>query len=313
MDITRRDLLKLAAMAAAAGAAGGVAGKLGGSEALAETTKTPDIAAITGSDPAANAKAAIEALGGMKRFVKKGDKVVVKPNIGFGNPVSHCATTDPAVVRAVAELALQAGAKRVMVIDNPCHKPEIALEISGIKKAVAGLSDCFAYTVRRSSLFRETAIPKGVALKKQNVAKDLLDADCIIAAPLAKSHGSAKVTFCMKGWMGMVEDRGYWHSSVDLNQAIADIATIIKPKLIVLDATRALITGGPGGPGDVVKLNTVAAGTDQVAMDAFGLTLAKFGGGEGYKLEDVPYIKMAADLGVGNYDLTKLTILRQTL
>ena len=117
---------------------------------------------------------------------------------------------------------------------------------------------------------------------------------------------------CCKNWMGVVESRKYWHWAVDLNRAIAEMATFMKPKLTVLDATRALVTGGPGGPGDVARLDTIVAGTDPVAVDAYGLLLAPFGG-EGYKIEDVPYIKMAAELNVGSFELDKKIILKKTI
>ena len=304
MKITRRDALKLLA-------GSGVAAGVGGIHSLtAMAAARPHIAAITGPNPAVNAQQAIAALGGMGRFVSKGDVVVLKPNAGFGYDPKRGATTEPAVVRAVAKLCMNAGAKRVLVLDNPCHRADIALTVCGIKGAMKGLDDVFAYTVTGKKFFRKVAIPKGVGLKHQLVATDILEADKIINLPVAKSHGSAKVSFGMKNWMGVVYDRGFWHTDIDLNRAIADFASFMKPTLTVLDATRAMLTGGPGGPGTLAQLNTVVAGTDPVAMDAFGLTLGKYGG-SGYTVADVPYIGMAEALGVGSSKLDRLTILRK--
>jgi len=306
MNITRRDLLKLLA----AGGAVLSLPKLGRAlVALAQTT--PDLAVIKGDNPAKNVRAAIEVLGGIKRFVSKGDRVVIKPNMGLGNEPYKATTTEPKVMRALAEMVLGAGAKMVMVFDYPFHNPDIALEVCGIKKELEGLDDTFVYIIRNRNLFREVAIPNGKKLKKQHVAIDILEADTIINVPIAKSHGSAKVTFGMKNWMGVVENRGFWHI-IDLNQAIADFATFIKPKLTVIDATRALVTGGPGGPGEIASLKTIVAGVDPVAVDSYALTLAKWQGKD-YKPQDVPYIMKAAEMGVGSYEIDKLNILERAV
>lgn len=306
MNITRRELLKLLAQGSAA-----LALSRFGAPALAWAKSFPDLVVIAGDDPAKNTRAAIDELGGIHRFVSRGDKVVIKPNIGFGNPSYKATTTEPKVVRALAEMALGAGAKRVMVFDNPCHSPDIAIEVCGVKKELEGLDDTFVYLLRRDNLFREVTIPDGKVLKKQEVAIDLLEADVVINVPVAKSHGAAKVTFGMKNWMGVVKNRMYWHIT-NLNQAIADFATFVRPKLTLLDATRALVTGGPGGPGEIVNLKIIVAGIDPVALDAYALTLAKWGG-KGYKLTDVPYILKAASMGVGSYELEKLDILKRAI
>jgi len=302
MRIDRRDALKLMT-------AGGIALTLSPVDLLAAT---PDLAVINGIDPAANVKAAIKALGGMSRFVSKGDKVVIKPNMGFGTVPLRTATTEPKVVRAIAEGALDAGAKQVLVFDNPCHKPKIVLEKNGIKKELAGLDDTFVFLINDEKFFAEVPIPKGVALKKQMVARDILECDSLIAVPVAKSHAAAKVTFGLKGWMGVVRKRGYWHVWVDLHQAIADFATLMKPKLTILDATRALITKGPGGPGKVLNLKTIIAGVDPVAVDAYGVTIAPWGNKE-YKPEQIPHIVKAANLGVGTYNLAGMNIFKRSI
>ena len=319
MKITRRDALKIIGVGGAACLLpGSVFAQTSGGIAVpapavapGQAGARPDLAVFTGADPAANLRLAVEALGGMGRFVAKGDKVVIKPNLGFGNAPEAATTTDPRVIREAAILALAAGAKRVSVLDNPCHKPEIVLEICGVKEGLKGLDDVFVFTVKDEKFFGKVDLPKAVALKSALVARDILEADCIINLPAAKSHGSALVTFSMKNWMGVVQDRKYWHNSLDLNQAIADMSTFVKPKLIILDATRALVTGGPGGPGKIENLNTIVAGTNPVSVDAFALTLTKWGD-KGYKPEEIGYLVKAQAHGIGSYDLSKLNILRKT-
>lgn len=305
MKIDRREALRLLAAGTTA---------LGFSSILSPSVlaANPDLMVVTGADPQANVRAAIDGMGGMKRFVSKGDKVVIKPNMGFGNPPLRTTTTEPKVVRELAKLALNAGAKRVLIFDNPCHKPNIALDICGIKKEVLDLQDTFTYIIRDKKMFRKVNIPKGLALKDQEVAIDILEADTIINVPVAKSHSGAKVSFGMKGWMGVVRDRTYWHLWANLHQAIADISTLIRPKLTILDATRALLTRGPGGPGEVANLKTIVAGVDPVAVDAYGVTMAPWGK-TGLRIDQVPYIIKAAQLGVGTHDLKKLKIFKKTI
>lgn len=306
MILKRREALRLI------GAGTFVLGVSGISPTLV-LAATPDLSVITGDDPKANVRAAVNALGGMKRFVSKGDKVVLKPNMGFGNVPLRTSTTEPKVVRALAEMALEAGAKQVLVFDNPCHKANIVLEVCGVKNELAGLQDTFTYIIQADKFFKEVQIPKGVVLKKTDLAVDILEADTIINIPVAKSHGGAKVSFGMKNWMGVVQNRKPWHVWMNLHQAIADISTFVKPKLTVLDATRCLVTGGPGGPGEVANTKTIVAGIDPVAVDAYGLNLAPFGGNGGYKVQDIPFILKAEALGVGISNLDKLNIYKKKI
>ena len=273
---------------------------------------TPDLSVVKGPSPAACVREAVQSLGGMGRFVSKGDVVVIKPNMGFGNPRSNNATTDPDVVRALAELALQAGAKRILVFDNPCHNPKIVLEVSGIKDRLTDLHDTFVFIIKEERFFRQVTLPKAQVLKTSEVSIDILEADVIINVPVAKAHSSALVTFGMKNWMGVVKNRKPFHAWLDMHQAIADIASYIKPKLTVLDATRALVTNGPGGPGKILNLQTIVAGTDPVAIDAYATTLAPWDD-KGYRPDQIPYIVKAAKMGLGQISLDKLNIVTRTL
>lgn len=304
MNPSRRDSLKLLVATSAS------ASLLGGGPLFAAEV-APDLVKVTGANPAANTRKAIELLGGMARFVSKGDKVVIKPNMGFGNAPEKATTTEPQVVRAVAEMVLNAGARRVMVIDNPCHKAGIVLEVCGVKQACADLDDTFVLTITDQDFFREVSIPDGAVLSTQQVAVDILEADVLINLPVAKSHSAARVTFGLKNWMGAVFARQPWHTFYDLNKAIADLATFLRPQLTILDATRALLTGGPGGPGQIVQLDTVLAGVDPVAVDTLALTLGAFGG-RGYEPKDIRCLVLAEERGVGTTAIDSLKLVTAT-
>ncbi len=305
MKPSRRDSLKYLAAASAS------ASLIGGGPLLAAEV-APDLVKVTGVDPAANVRKAVELMGGISRFVSKGDKVVIKPNMGFGNAPEKATTTEPRVVRQMAELALSAGAKRVMVIDYPCWRADIVLEVCGVKQACADLDDTFVLTITDRDFYREVSIPDGAVLSSQEVAVDVLEADVLFNLPCAKSHSSARVTFGMKNWMGAVYARKPWHTFFDLHKAIADLASFIKPDLTLLDATRALLTGGPGGPGKIAQLDTVIAGIDPVAVDTLALGLGAFGGGSGYGVDDVRYIRLAEARGVGTTAIDTLKLVTAT-
>ncbi|NLH48421.1 MAG: DUF362 domain-containing protein [Myxococcales bacterium] len=285
MKITRREMLQ--GMIAAAAAA----------QVPLVAQAAPPVIGFKG-EPSAVVRQLIEKLGGMSKFVSKGDKVVIKPNMGFASVPSHGATTDPIVVRTLAELALAAGAKSIQVLDNPVH-PIIACEArTTFRKELGTLHDVTVQWVNDDKFFAPVAIPRGRQLKKAAVLRPVLDCDCLINVPTAKSHGGALVSFSMKNWMGVVKNRREWHGDFDLHQAIADFSTFIKPKLIILDATRVLASGGPGGPGEVKVLQTVYGGFDPVAIDSVAVTLSDWNGKK-LKPLDVPHIRFAVEMGVG--------------
>ncbi|MGB9594665.1 MAG: DUF362 domain-containing protein, partial [Candidatus Poribacteria bacterium] len=153
----------------------------------------------------------------------------------------------------------------------------------------------------------EIKLDKAKILEKTSINKLLLRANVFINIPVAKSHSATMVSFGMKNLMGLIWDRNFLHQSIDLNQCIADLCTFIKPNLIVMDATRALTTKGPTGPGMTVNPETIIVGTDQVAVDSYTLGLSSWNG-RSLNPKDVKHIALANALQVGEINLDKLNI-----
>ncbi|MDW8030121.1 MAG: DUF362 domain-containing protein, partial [Armatimonadota bacterium] len=244
------------------------------------------------------------ALGGMGKFVKKGNTVLIKPNMAFARSPEVCANTNPEVVAEIVKLCFEAGAKEVIVLDHTLAPARIAYEMSGIAKSAEAQGAKAVYIGSRD--FVPIEIPKGKILSAYDVRvlRQVLEADVFINVPIAKTHSSARLTLGMKNLMGIIQDRGSWHRSGDLHQCIADFVTAIKPNLTIIDAVRILASGGPAGPGRVERRDTVIASTDIVAADAYAATLF------GMKPEDVPHIVKAAELGVGVADLRRIRVVK---
>jgi len=269
-------------------------------------------AVVVKGTPEKAVQRALELLGGIGRFVKKGNIVVLKPNIGFPASPGMGATTSPEVVRMMAELCLGAGAARVMVLDYPVRRPSLCLDRSGIGKACDGLSGVHTLALADRKFYTEKKVPGAEALDTVEIAKDVLDADVFINIPTAKSHSATGVSLGMKNLMGAIWDRNVFHRKLDLDKAIVDLATVLRPHLTVLDATRALTTGGPGGPGEVAKLDTIVAGTDPVAVDACGAELTPWYGRK-FAARQVKHILYAGERGLGNLDTASIKIRRETV
>ncbi|MBL8610829.1 MAG: DUF362 domain-containing protein [Myxococcales bacterium] len=236
-------------------------------------------------------KRALEAMGGMKRFVSRGDVVVVKPNIGWDRAPVHAANTNPDVVAAVIKQAFDAGAKRVVVADGSCNDPHRCFQRSGIWRTAYALGA--EVVLPAEHRFRTTRM-KGEVLDEWPIFTTLVDADKVINVPVAKHHNLAKYTAAMKNWYGVLGGRrNRLHQNIDTS--IADLATFMRPSLVVVDAMRVLMRNGPQGGNidDTKEMNTVFATVDQVAADAFGCTLI------GQSPENLPYLKMGQERGLG--------------
>jgi uncharacterized protein (DUF362 family) len=267
-----------------------------------ESSTRPDLVVVHGESPEQIVKAALDAMGGIKKFIARGDIVVIKPNIGWDRTPEQAGNTNPEVVAAVVKLCFEAGARKVKVFDRPVNDPRRCYVQSGIAPAVRALGAEADYVDDRK--FKDMAI-NGQALKSWPLYTDLFEADKVINIPIAKHHGLAKLTMSMKNWMGVMGgSRRQIHQKLD--ESLVDLSTKIKPTLTILDAIRILTANGPqgGSLADVKKLDTIIVGVDQVAIDSYGATLF------GMKGSDLGYVTLGHKIGLGQMDLSKLHIKR---
>lgn len=265
-----------------------------------EAAGRPDLVVAHGASPAQITKAAIDALGGIRRFISRGDIVVVKPNMAWDRLPEQAGNTNPEVVAAVVKLCFEAGAKKVKVFDRPVNDPRRCYVQSGIADAARAVGADVDYVDERK--FKDMAI-NGQALKSWPLYTEVFEADKVINVPIAKHHGLAKLTLSLKNWMGVMGgSRRQIHQKLD--ESLVDLSMKIRPTLTILDAVRILTANGPqgGSLADVKKLDTVIAGIDQVAIDSYGATLF------GMKGSDLGYVRMGEKMGLGKMDLAKLKI-----
>jgi uncharacterized protein (DUF362 family) len=238
-------------------------------------TFQPLLVHAEGKDYPALVEKALAPLGGITSLVKKNERVVIKPNISWDRTPDQAATTHPEIVRSLAILCLEAGASQIMVFDRPVNEERRCYINSGIKPAVESMGNSRVtcpYMDHRK--FISVKIDKGKSITKWDFYKDAFEADCYINVPVAKQHGSSGLTLGHKNIMGIIGgNRGLIHLS--LAQRIADLNTVIKPRLTLIDATRILFRNGPSGGShsDVKVLNTLIASRDTVAADAYATTL----------------------------------------
>ena len=275
-------------------------------EALAADDRLPLLAHATGKNYRDLVDRVLSPLGGMEKFVRPSDKVVVKPNIGWDRNPAQAANTHPQVVKILVERALDAGAGEVLVFDRTCNEERRCYVNSGIQEALAGIKD------KRLKLFHPDErkyipvdIERGKAVRRLDIYRDALEADSYINVPVAKHHGLSRLTMGLKNSMGVLGGtRGAMHHN--LGQKLADLATVIRPRLTVIDATRILLANGPQGGNldDVRVLDTVIASVDPVAADAYATTLF------GLKPEEIESTVAAYKLGLGEMDLKKIRVVQ---
>jgi len=291
--------------------AAGVAIGLAGYPSFLRAAEEVDLAVISG-EPAAATRKALEVLGGIARFMKKGQRVVIKPNMSFARTPDFAASTHPLVVVAVAQACIEAGAREVLVLDHTLQRAELCLERTGIRDACKQhVPEVHVLALQDRKFFREIKIPQGKVLDRVEVITDILDNAVLINVPVAKSHSATGVSLGLKGLMGLIWDRESFHSRFNINEGIADLATVIKPQLTILDATRAMASGGPGGPGDVKKPNLIIAGVDPVAVDSYGVGIVPWYG-RNFKGRQVEHLLAAHQRGLGKIDVEKLKIYKGT-
>lgn len=258
------------------------------------------ICSVKGGDRKKNLTAAIDALGGITRFVGPGEVVVIKPNAAFASSSELCATTHPDIIAELVRLCRKAGAKRVIVLDNPINDPASCFYLSGIDKAVReagadiimpGHEQFVNLTLKNSKLIRNWPV----------FCRPLLKADRLIGIAPVKSHHRSGASMSMKNWYGLLGGRrNIFHQNIHL--IISDLARLVKPTLVILDGTHVMMTNGPtgGSLSDLKQMDTVIASCDQVAADSLGAELLNL------KIADLPYIGMAEHAGAGTSDYRSL-------
>lgn len=263
------------------------------------------LAAIKGGEPDSMFDEAIKAFGGMSKFVKKGQTVVVKPNIGWDVSPERAGNTNPLLVNRIIKHCFDAGAKDVYVFDHTCDNWNKCYSNSGIERAVKDAKGKIV-SGASESYYQDVTISQGKKLKKAKVHELILESDVFINVPILKHHSSAELTIGMKNLMGNVWDRGYWHSN-NLHQCIADFISFRKPDLTVVDAYYVMKRNGPRGisKDDVVTMKSQIVSTDIVAADAAAAKLF------GLDPKDIDYIRIAGEMKLGSTDLEKLSIYRK--
>lgn len=267
---------------------------------LAQEKKYPDLAVVQGESPSEITREALSVLGGMNRFISKGDEVLIKPNIGWDRTPEQAACTNPQVVKTLVELCFEAGAKKVKVMDHTINPARRTYVRSGIAEAAKEAGADVPYPNEHK--LKKVPI-NGQKLKEWEVFRDFLETDKLINVPITKHHSLSRLTLGMKNWLGALGgNRNQLHQSLDY--AMVDLAAFFKPTLSFMDSYRILHRNGPqGGRLSDVKLHkTVAAGVDYVAVDSIGAHFMDMNPGE------LMFLKIANERGLGEIDLEKLTI-----
>jgi uncharacterized protein (DUF362 family) len=290
--------------------------------AAAKSSPTaPDIACVEGNEQTYGdiTERAINELGGIEKFVKKGDRVVITPNMGWMRTPEQAAATHPDVLRRLVQLCERAGAARITCIDYTLDDWKLAFDICGANRAVAG-TKARLLSPTEQVMYKSVDIPGGVPKTtvdgkaydarhhfnqiEQHIPRDIIEADCFIVNPVVKDHEAATITIAMKKLMGCIWNRKDYHR-YGLHDCIAELNCFLRPTLIVTDATRALQTRGPKGPGEVTTPHKVVAGIDPVALDAY---CCQFLTRKGVTPGDVNHLVIADSLGRGKIDTSTLNI-----
>lgn len=299
----RRDFL---VKGAGVGLLSGIAPYFGGLNNVYGSTapSAPQLAAVRGGEAEEMFEKAMEAIGGIKKFVKLGQTVLVKPNIGWDATPERAANTNPKLVGRIVKRCLEAGAKEVRVFDNTCNRWDLCYKNSEIEKHVLEAGGKMV-PGNLESYYREVEIPKGKVLKKAKVHQLVLDSDVFINVPVLKHHSSTTLSLGMKNLMGVVWDRRFYHGN-NLSQCIADFCTFRIPDLTIIDGYKMLTKNGPRGVStdDVVDLKALIASTDIVAADAAATKLF------GTEPDQIEHLKIANSMGLGIIDLAQVSIQR---
>ena len=315
-DLTRRQFMSRAVKAGVSITAAGAAGFWfhdskgpGRSKEIEADIRLPDFSVpdlgprmsiIRGRSRVDTLRLALKSIGGIESFITKGDRVLLKVNAAFASPQMLSATTHPQIVSAITRLCFDAGASSVIVSDNPINDPSSCFALSGI--ADAARSAGAQLFLPRDEAFKPLSVPNGKLIRNWPVLYDPLKSiNKVIGTAPVKDHHRSGASMIMKNWYGLLGGRrNIFHQ--DIQMIITELAMMIRPTLVILDGTTTMMTNGPtgGSLADLKETNTMIAGTDQVAVDAFGATLL------GKSLNDLPFIGMAEAAGLGTADYQSL-------
>lgn len=262
--------------------------------ALEKSTVLPSLAIAHGTDHEKTVRAALGALGGMERFIQKGDVVMLKPNVAFDTPPALSATTHPETLRAVAKLVLEAGASKVIVADNPINSPTGCFLKSGITSVASDMNLDLIYP--GSNSFSPLELDGEILKSWTFFSEPFKKANKVIGVTPCKDHNLCHASMTMKNWYGLLGGRrNQFHQQI--HSIVSDFALMMKPTLVILDGMNVLMSNGPTGGrlSDVKQMNTIVAGTDMVSVDAYGYTHLL-----GRDLAELTYIHKAHARGLGN-------------
>ncbi len=271
-----------------------------------------NVVCVHGKDPERMVGRAFDLLGGIQKFIKPGSKIVVKPNVSFANPASWGNNTNPDILAACCKLIKAAGARKVVVVDYPLMRGAEALELNGTQAVLKDLRGVSVQVLQKKEQFRSIQPARAKVLKQVEVAREVLDADLLINIPVAKAHDAVAASIGLKNLMGVIWDRTVFHTMLEINQAIADLALEVKPGLTLVDMTRIMVTNGPKGPGEVATPNLLVASTDPVAADSFCLTQTRFNR-RMFRSQQLRYLQYAHAAGLGELDPKKMTIRKENV
>jgi uncharacterized protein (DUF362 family) len=278
---------------------------------LAHAAEEADLVIAKNGSASQLLQAAMVPLGGMGRFVKRGQRVVIKANIAWARTPDQACTNNPDLMSALIKMCYEAGAKRVAVWDHTCDNYQFCFSRSGLKETAqkAG-ADIFSGHGRNS--YKQVEVEKGKKLKTVEILRDVLESDVFINFPIPKQHFATELTLGMKNLIGITWDMEQLHK-IGLHQCIADVNTIRKPDLVVMDAIRILTTNGPKGPGKTEDIGEVIASTDIVAADAYAAAFFKHPKtGKPFRPEEIQFVKNAYDLGLGQINVSKVRVKKVT-
>ena len=276
---------------------------------VSATGKKVDLVAVMGGEPDVMFRRAITEMGGIKNFIKPGQKVVVKPNIGWDKAPELASNTNPKLIGEIVKQCFAAGAKEVTVFDHTCDDWQKCYKNSGIEAEVKAAGGKLV-PAHLESYYRPVSLPHAKNMKNAKIHEAIVNCDVWINVPVLKNHGGANLTISMKNHMGIVWDRGFFHQN-DLQQCIADICTLQKkPVLNVVDAYRIMKTSGPRGrsASDVVLTKGLFVSQDIVAVDTAAAKF--FNQVREMPLDTVGHLANGQALKIGTMDLDKLNIKR---